>query len=130
MIYINDIPESIAIIDLLESKAYLGQYGKIIKFIMIYKINQKKNKEEYSAYITYSNELEAALAILCINSLIFEGKIIRAFFGTIKYRNYFLKNKKCPNTNKCDFLHHFINDKIMMRILFLIITILFHIKNI
>ena len=111
MIYINDIPESIAIIDLLESKAYLGQYGKIIKFIMIYKVNKGNNKEEYSAKITYSNELEAALAILCINSFIFEGKNIRALFGSIKYCNYFLNNKKCPNANKCNFLHHFINDK-------------------
>ena len=111
VIHIHNIPESMAIIDLLESKAYLGQYGKIIKLIVIYKANQENNKEEYSAYITYSNELEAALALLCVNSLIFEGKIIRASFGTTKYCYCFLNNKICHKSNKCNFLHHFINDK-------------------
>ena len=111
VIHIINIPESIAMIDLLESEAFLGQYGKIIKIIIIYKINHENNKEEYSAYITYSNELEAALAILCIDSLLIEGKIIRAFFGTTKYCYYFLNNDKCPNTDNCNFLHDYINDK-------------------
>ena len=99
-----------AVINLLKSEPYLGQYGTIIKFIMTYKVNQENNKKAYSAYITYSNELEAALAILCIDSLLIKGKIIRAFFGTTKYCYYFLNNKKCQNPDKCAFLHHFIND--------------------
>ena len=82
LIHIHGIPKSIAIINLLKTEKYLGQYGKIIRFIMSYKINQENNKKSYSAYITYSNELEAALAILYIDSLLIEGKIIRAFFGT------------------------------------------------
>ena len=64
---------------------------------MKYKVNQENNKKSYLAYITYSNELEAALAILFIDSLLIEGKIIRAFFGTTKYCNHFLYNTKCPN---------------------------------
>ena len=110
-IHIKNIPKRIANIDLLESKQYFGQYGKIIQFIMIYKANQKNNKKEYSAYITYSNELEAALAILDINSLFIEGKGIPAFFLTLKFYRYFLNNKKCPNIDKSNFLHNFINDK-------------------
>jgi len=31
---------------------------------MTYKVNPENNKKAYSAYITYSNELEAAIAIL------------------------------------------------------------------
>ena len=111
VINIVNFPENIAIIDLLESEEFLGQYGKMIKIIITYKINQENNKEEYSAYISYSNELEAALAILCIDSLLIEGKIIRAFFGTTKYCIYFLNNKICPNIDKCNFLHNYITDK-------------------
>ena len=77
---------------------------------MTYKTNHENNKRAYSAYITYSNELEAAIAILCIDSLLIEGKIIRAFFGTTKYCNYFLNNEKCPNSDKCLFLHNYLND--------------------
>ena len=111
LIHIHGIPKSIAIISLLKSEAYLGQYGTIIKFIMTYKVNPENNKKAYSAYITYSNKLEAAIAILWIDSLLIEGKIIRAFYGTTKYCNYFLNNKVCPNSDKCGFLHIFINDK-------------------
>ena len=63
------------------------------------------NKKVYSAYITYSNETEAACAILCVDSLLIEGKIIRAFFGTTKYCSYFLNNQICQNSDKCMFLH-------------------------
>ena len=110
LIHIHGIPKSIAIISLLKSEPYLGQYGNIIKFIMTYKINPANNKKAYSAYITFSNELEAAIAILCIDSLLIEGKIIRAFFGTTKYCNNFLNNKRCPNSDRCVFLHKFNND--------------------
>ena len=51
------------------------------------------------------------MAILSIDSLLNEGKIIRAFFGTTKYCNYFLNNIPCSNKNKCIFLHQLIKDK-------------------
>ena len=110
LIHIEDIPEDIAMIDLLESEPYLGQYGKIIKIIIIYKVNQENNQEKYSAYITFSNEFEAALAILCLDAITVGGKIIRTFFGTTKYCDYFLNNEICPNIDKCSFLHQFTND--------------------
>ena len=40
-----------------------------------------------------------------------KGKIIRVFFGTNKYCNYFLNNESCPNYEKCFFLHHYSPDK-------------------
>lgn len=52
-------------------------------------MNPDTKTKKYSAYITYSNEREAALAILCVDSLMIQGKIIRAFFGTTKYCKYF-----------------------------------------
>ena len=76
-----------------------------------YKINHETNKKAYSAYITYSNEKEAAFAILCVDSLLVEGKIIRTFFGTTKYCKYFLSDIKCPILDKCLFLHELATDK-------------------
>ena len=75
-----------------------------------YKINPDNKRKNYSAYITYSKEREAALAILCVDSLMIKGKIIRAFFGTTKYCSYFLNNSKCQNLEKCFFLHQLAND--------------------
>ena len=62
-------------------------------------------------YITYENKIEAASAILCIDSLLIDGKIIRAFFITTKYCNSFLNNQKCKNCEKCVFLHQLVTNK-------------------
>ena len=111
LIHIQGIPKCIARTEKLKSFEYLGQYGKIIKAMVTYKKIPENNKKAYSAYITYSNEMEAAFAILCVDSLLINGKIIRAFFGTTKYCLNFLNNTLCPNSDKCLYLHHLIDDK-------------------
>ena len=111
LVHIQGFQKNIGKIDTLKSKEYFGLYGNIIKIIQTYKRKPSNNKKVYSVYITYSNEREAAYAILCVDSLLIQGKIIRAFFGTTKYCNYFLNNQVCPNFDKCIFLHQPINDK-------------------
>ena len=111
LIHIHGFPKNLARTKLLKSNEYFGQYGTIIKATTKYKINPDNNRKLYSAYISYSNEREAALAILCADSLLINGKIIRVFFGTNKYCNYFLNNQKCPNANKCMFLHKLATNK-------------------
>ena len=111
LIHVHGFPKSFANVSLLKSPEYFGQYGTIVKSIISYKMNSDTNKKQYSAYITYSNEKEAALAILCVDSLMVQGKIIRAFFGTTKYCSYYLKNIRCPNLDKCLFLHKIVDDK-------------------
>ena len=111
LIHVHGFPKSIAKTDILTSYEYFGQYGKIIQAKTTYKANPETNKKSYSSYITYSNEKEAAFAILCVDSLLFEGKIIRTFFGTTKYCKYFLNNIKCPILDKCLFLHELATDK-------------------
>ena len=91
LIHIHGIPKGLANKDLLESEKYLGQYGTINKLIVSYKISQDTNKKAFSAYVTYSNELEAAIAILCIDSLLIQGKIIRAFFLDYQILQLFFK---------------------------------------
>ena len=110
LVHVQGLPKSKAKTDLLIANEYFGQYGKIQKAKIVYKINPDNNKKAYSAYITYSNEKEAAFAILCVDSLLIEGKIIRAFFGTTKYCSNFLDNNICPITD-CLFLHQLVTDK-------------------
>ena len=111
LVHIHGLPKNMAKKEILKSNEYLGQYGKIINVIIVHKLNSEGNKKVYSAYITYTNEIEAAYAVLCVDSLLIEGKIIRAFYGTTKYCRYFLENRKCPNEAKCLFLHHLIDDQ-------------------
>jgi len=111
LVHVQGLPENLVKKNLLESTEYFGQYGTILKLIISKKINSENKKISYSVYITYKNDKEAAIAILCIDSLLINGKIIRAFFGTTKYCTHFLNNSICPNSKNCMFLHQLINDK-------------------
>ena len=111
LVHVHGFPLSIAKVSILKKKEYFGQYGKIQRILLNHKINPETNKKLFSVYITYSNEKEASFAILSVDSLLIEGKIIRAFFGTTKYCNYFLNNISCPNMDKCLFLHKLVKDK-------------------
>lgn len=55
---------------MLIQEEYLGQYGKIIKIVVnnnkVYTPNGPSGPQ-YSAYITFSNDMEASLAILAID---------------------------------------------------------------
>ena len=111
LIHVHGFPKSLAKLDILKSYEYFGQYGTILNSILLKKVNSNTNKITSSVYITFSNEKEAAIAILCVDSLIIEGKIIRAFYGTTKYCNYFLNSTSCPNRDKCVFLHELATDE-------------------
>ena len=105
LIHIHGLPKNIVNIEILKSKEYFGQYGTIKNVILSKKINSETRKEIYSVYITYENKIEAACAILCIDSLLICGKIIRAVFGTTRFCINFLENKKCRDSQKCKYLH-------------------------
>ena len=111
LVHAHGFPTSLSNSEKLGKVEYFGQYGKIQKILLTSKTNSETNKKTFSAYITYSNEKEASFAILAVDSLLIEGKLIRAFFGTTKYCNYFLNNFSCPNEAKCMFLHKLVNDK-------------------
>ena len=111
LIHVQGLPRSLNSEKLLESQKYFDQYGTIKNIILCKKINPENNKEVYSVYITYENAIQAVIAISCVDSLLIEGKIIRAFFGTTKYCNYFLNNKVCPNYKKCMFFHKLVSNK-------------------
>ena len=110
LIHVQSIPKSLTNVETLKTKRYFGQYGTIKDIALSIKIHDN-NKETYSVYITYENEIEAACAILCVDSLLIFRKVLRVFFGTTKYCVYFLENKKCPNPKQCMYLHELVTDK-------------------
>ena len=111
LVHVEGLPKNLLKIELLKSRKYFGQYGKIKKLILSRKINPENNKDVYSVYITYENKIEAACAILCVDSLLICGKIIRVVFGTTKFCINFLENKKCRNSEKCKYLHKLVTNE-------------------
>lgn len=111
ILYLIGIPYEIANEETLIKKEYLGQYGSIHK-IIVNKNGYMKNESNfptYSTYITYSNEIEASLALLSLNnSIVFNNKL-NACYGTNKYCNYFLKGVECNNKD-CFYLHEIANE--------------------
>lgn len=95
LVYLIGIPPSIAQEEKLMQKEFLGQYGRIRKIV----INREKpftdaqtNSVTFSAYITFKNFIEAALAILSIDKCTFDNKTIKASFGMTKYCSFFINN--------------------------------------
>ena len=111
LIHIQGLPKKLLNIEILKSQEYFGQYGTIKNITLSRKKNQENFNKVYSVYITYANNKETACAILCVDSLLIHGKIIRAFFGTTKYCTYFLDNKKCRKSKKCKYLHKLVTNK-------------------
>lgn len=110
ILYLIGIPYEIANEDTLIKKEYLGQYGSIHKIIVNKNgyLKNESNSPTYSCYITYSNEVEASLALLTLNnSNLFDHKL-NACYGTNKYCNSFLKGVECNNKD-CFYLHEYAN---------------------
>ena len=103
LVHFQGFPEEMDDIKLLSSPEYFGQYGTIKKICLVPK---KSTDSYYSCYITFDTEEQAAYCILAVDSIKIKNKLVRAFFGTTKYCNNFLKGYPCLNKN-CKFLHHF-----------------------
>jgi len=112
LVYIIGISIKTANYDLLKRKEYLGQYGSISRLI-VNNTNPynpgNSNIDSYSAYVTYSTNKEAALAILALDNNFLEGLTIRASFGSNKYCSHFLKNTQCL-VKECLFFHSLVDE--------------------
>ena len=111
ILYLIGIPYEIANEETLIKKEYLGQYGSIHKIIVNKNgyLKNESNSPTYSSYITYSNEIEASLALLSLNnSTVFNYKL-NACYGTNKYCISFLKGVECNNKD-CFYLHETANE--------------------
>lgn len=110
LVHVQGFPDSLADKSLLSQPEFFGQFGKILKLVVVSKEDEVTKKRTNSAYITYSSKEEAAYAVLTIDSIMLDGHIIRAFFGTSKYCIHFLNNVECFNKDKCMFLHSIANE--------------------
>ena len=106
LVHFQGFPDSIYDKQLLLSPEYFGQYGNIIKIVLVSKEDKILKKKTNSAYLTFETKEQAAYCILSVDSIIIENYLVRAFFGTTKYCTHFLNNYHCFNEEKCMFLHH------------------------
>ncbi|KAL8269969.1 hypothetical protein Esti_006103 [Eimeria stiedai] len=58
----------------------------------------------YAVYVTYATSKEAVAAIQGVDGAVYEGKTLKASFGTTKYCSNFLKGVRCQNPD-CSYLH-------------------------
>ncbi len=110
LVHFQGFPDNLANPEVLSRKEYFGQFGTIIKIMISSKEDEITKKKTNSAYITYSSNKEAALAILSVDSTNIENNFVRAFFGTSKYCIHFLNNTECINKEKCMFIHSLQNE--------------------
>ena len=69
LVYLQGLPKFLASADTLKSAQFLGQYGNVTEtYIKKENKSQGRNKT-FNAHITFEKEVQAALAILCINGL-------------------------------------------------------------
>lgn len=108
LVFIINLPSSAADEQALISPTYFGKYGKIVK-IHLSQGHHNAPDTTYAAYLTFSNEEEAAVCIRVCSDFILDGKRLTLTYGTTKYCSYFLKNVKCPKLD-CVFLHFMASD--------------------
>ena len=106
LVHFQGFPDSIYDKDLLLTPEYFGQYGRIIKIVLVSKEDKVLKKKTNSAYLTFETKEQAAYCILSVDSIKISNHLVRAFFGTSKYCTHFLNNYHCFNEEKCNFLHY------------------------
>ena len=107
LVHFQGFPEELNDVNILASPEYFGQYGTINKICLV---PIKDNRTYHSAYITFQTEEQAAYCILAVDSIKIKNHLVRAFFGTTKYCNNFIKGYPCLNKT-CKFLHYIADNK-------------------
>lgn len=114
LVYVIGISARIASEQILSEPEYFGQFGRILKIVVnrrntgaplpADRIGGGATTTSGSAYVTYSRAEEAQRAIAHVDGSVFDGRILRATYGTTKYCSYFLRGTACPNSG-CMYLH-------------------------
>ncbi|EZG70488.1 RNA recognition motif protein [Gregarina niphandrodes] len=105
--YLVGLPlEAVADESRLKEFEFFGKYGKVVNIIVNRNPNFKcpDKKRSCAVYITYATRLEAKTAILDSDDCLFEGRRLRASYGTTKYCSSYLRNQRCTN-KACFYLH-------------------------
>eukprot|EP01138_Halocafeteria_seosinensis_P003989 gb/GECG01004078.1/.p1 GENE.gb/GECG01004078.1/~~gb/GECG01004078.1/.p1 ORF type:complete len:617 (+),score=64.18 gb/GECG01004078.1/:1-1851(+) len=106
LVYVVGLPMSIARESLLRRPEYFGQYGKIKKIVVNRKIGESTGRPDSAcAYITFTCREDAECAIRALDGFTYNGRVIKAMYGTTKYCHQFLQGRPCHNP-ECLYLHH------------------------
>ena len=101
-------------------ESFFGAFGKVQKITFGNNYNQKwdkisarneaSNSSNYvlDMFVSYSNELEAIMAILNMNNLKINDSVIRVQKAKNQFCRQFKKNLPCFNSN-CQYVHSFEN---------------------
>jgi len=106
-VYVIGLSPELADEKTLYKQEYFGQYGRVEKIVVnrhnvYYPVGT--HGACYSAYITYTQENDASVALLAIDQFNIHDRTIRASYGTTKYCTVYLRNQTCTNSD-CFFLH-------------------------
>jgi hypothetical protein len=121
LVYVIGISARIANENILKENEYFGQYGRIVKIVVNRRnltgsrgttssngnggaTSTSSSGPSASAYVTFVRKEDAAKAIAGIDGSVFDGRVIRATYGTTKYCSFFLRGVACPNPG-CMYLH-------------------------
>lgn len=88
LVYVIGLSSSLAREETLVRNEYFGQYGRISK-VVVYKTGSygkcsAKYSPSLSAYLTYSDEREASLAIFAVDGFEIHEKTLHCSYGTTK----------------------------------------------
>ncbi|RKP23141.1 RING/Ubox like zinc-binding domain-containing protein, partial [Syncephalis pseudoplumigaleata] len=81
---------------------FFGQFGKIAKLV----INRRQVHPSggLGVYVTFASKDDAAQCVQAVDGSRFDGRTLRAAFGTTKYCANFLRNLPCQSPG-CMYLH-------------------------
>jgi hypothetical protein len=108
LVYVIGLSARIATEEMLRQTEFFGQYGRILKVVVNRKTmgnyNQVQNQSVVGVYVTFSKKDEAARCIQAIDGSSYEGRVLRATYGTTKYCSFYLRGLVCQNPG-CMYLH-------------------------
>ncbi|KAK9821232.1 hypothetical protein WJX81_005640 [Elliptochloris bilobata] len=114
LVYVVGLSMDLCYEDVLQSAEHFGQFGKVVKISVSragpYGAASAKNKPTGSAYITFRRNEDARRCIETMHNTQWDGKVIKACYGTTKYCNAFLKGVACSNSD-CLYLHDVADDE-------------------
>ena len=102
LVYVIGIPIAASTEEILKRPEYFGQYGKITKIVV--HGTRSASHPTVSVYITFAYKEDAKAAIQALDGFWLDGLHLRAYFGTTKYCNNFIRGVPCNNP-ECVYLH-------------------------
>ncbi|CAG5120353.1 unnamed protein product, partial [Candidula unifasciata] len=105
LVFVVGLSPRLADPEVLKKHEYFGKFGKLHKVV----INQSTSYAgsqgpSASAYVTYVKSEDALKAILTVNNVHVDGRILKTSLGTTKYCSHFLKGSHCQKAD-CMYLH-------------------------